>query len=325
MSVTFGFYNSVTGDRTYDATQISNLFDGIIKDGVFAGIGSNMMVVAGTGLYVNVGIGRAWFNHTWTYNDASLPLAIEVPDEFYPRIDAVVLEVNDNNEVRTNTLKVLKGEAAASPHHPTLSNTGGVYQHPLAYVNVPVGVSQILQAHITNQVGSTDCPFVTGPLSVITLNALVAQWQSEFDEWFDNLVNELDTEQETHLQNEIDGINLMALKIIERQGGSATDWNLGGATNYDLSDVKTKIQVGNAFATDGVGHCVVTFPTPFLHKPIVIPVYDGLATHYTTLQVVSVTTTGFVGLFVTHLTAAPYHGVGSNISTCNWMAFGEVA
>ncbi len=35
MSVTFGFYNSVNGDRKYDAIQMSSIFDGIIRDGVF--------------------------------------------------------------------------------------------------------------------------------------------------------------------------------------------------------------------------------------------------------------------------------------------------
>ena len=34
MAFTSGFFNSVNGDRTYDALQMSQIFDGLIKDGI---------------------------------------------------------------------------------------------------------------------------------------------------------------------------------------------------------------------------------------------------------------------------------------------------
>ena len=40
MSVTYGFYNSLNGDRKYDSAQISSIFDGLIVDGIFASIGT---------------------------------------------------------------------------------------------------------------------------------------------------------------------------------------------------------------------------------------------------------------------------------------------
>lgn len=70
MSVTYGFYNSKNKDRRYDAIQMSSIFDGIIRDGILQHVGTAMMVKESTGMMVNVGIGRAWFNHTWTLNDA---------------------------------------------------------------------------------------------------------------------------------------------------------------------------------------------------------------------------------------------------------------
>ena len=57
MALTYGFYNSINHDRRYNATQMSQLFDGIINDGVFANIGTAMVVTAGTGLTVTVGLG----------------------------------------------------------------------------------------------------------------------------------------------------------------------------------------------------------------------------------------------------------------------------
>lgn len=52
MTVTFGFYNSLNSDRLYNALQMSSLFDGIITDGVFASIGTSMIVTPDSGLSV---------------------------------------------------------------------------------------------------------------------------------------------------------------------------------------------------------------------------------------------------------------------------------
>ena len=77
MSVTFGFYNALNHDRKYDAIQVSSIFDGIINDGIYESIGTAMIVKATSYMVINIGIGRAWFNHTWTYNDSILPLTVQ--------------------------------------------------------------------------------------------------------------------------------------------------------------------------------------------------------------------------------------------------------
>ena len=71
MALTYGFYNSVSSDREYDAIDMGRLFDGIILDGVYAALGDYFMVTEnGTpDMNVVVGTGRAWFDHTWSYND----------------------------------------------------------------------------------------------------------------------------------------------------------------------------------------------------------------------------------------------------------------
>ena len=65
MALTYGFYNSQNGDRTYDAADISSIFDGV-NDGVFMSIGDAFIVSAANGMQVTVGSGRA-SDHTWTY------------------------------------------------------------------------------------------------------------------------------------------------------------------------------------------------------------------------------------------------------------------
>ena len=183
MSLTFGFYNSVNNDRKYDATQMSSIFDGIIRDGVFASIGSALVVTADTGSTVKVGTGRAWFNHTWTLNDAILPLRADESELLLDRIDAVVLEVNASDDARRNSIKMVKGIAAKNPVRPTMVNDEFVHQYPLCYIYRAANSTNITQADITNTVGTSECPFVTGILEVLTADEIIVQWKAQFDEW----------------------------------------------------------------------------------------------------------------------------------------------
>ena len=244
MSVTYGFYNSLNHDRKYDAVQMSKIFDGIIKDGIFMSIGEYLVVKAGQGMTVNVGPGKAWFNHTWTENDSDYPITDFTSEVVLNRIDAVVLEVDATDSVRTNTIKFVKGSPSSEPVAPTLIETSTVHQHLLCTVNVPAGATEITQSMITNYIGTETTPFVTGILETADLNTLLGQWQAMLDEfvanekadfdvdyqqmkqdlhdaaaelvawtdseeasflaWFATIKNQLSTDQAGHLQNEID-------------------------------------------------------------------------------------------------------------------------
>lgn len=186
MSVTYGFYNSLNGDRKYNAEQISSIFDGLIVDGVFASIGTAFAVEAAGGLTVNVGIGRAWFNHTWTLNDSILPLTAPESEVLLDRIDAVVLEVNGLESVRKNSIKIVAGTPSSEPVRPTLENEGNVHQYPLAYIYRKFGSTVITQADITNMVGTESTPFVTGIIQTISLDELLGQWQAQLDQFVAN-------------------------------------------------------------------------------------------------------------------------------------------
>lgn len=192
MSVTCGFYNSLNGDRKYNAMQMSSIFDGLIIDGVFASIGTAFAVKAAGGLTLNIGIGKAWFNHSWTLNDAILPIEAPESEVLLDRIDAVVLEVNGMESVRDNTFKIIKGNPSSAPIRPTLENEGNVHQHPLAYIYRKFGSTVITQADITPMVGTASTPFVTGILQTISLDELLGKWQDELDQFVDARSQEVD-------------------------------------------------------------------------------------------------------------------------------------
>lgn len=192
MSVSSGFFNSLNGDRKYNAAQMSAIFDGLIIDGVFASIGTAFAVKAAGGLTVNVGVGKAWFNHTWTVNDSILPMTAPEAEVLLDRIDAVVLEVNGMESVRNNTIKFVKGNPSSAPSRPTLTNEGNVHQYPLCYIYRKYGTAVINQADITPMVGTESTPFVTGILQTISLDELLGKWQDELDRFTDARSKEVD-------------------------------------------------------------------------------------------------------------------------------------
>ena len=192
MSVSSGFFNSLNGDRKYNAAQMSAIFDGLIIDGVFASIGTAFAVKAAGGLTVNVGIGKAWFDHTWTVNDSMLPMTAPEAEVLLDRIDAVVLEVNGTESVRENTIKFVKGNPSSAPSRPTLTNEGNVHQYPLCYIYRKYGTAVINQADITPMVGTESTPFVTGILQTISLDELLGKWQDELDRFTDARSQEVD-------------------------------------------------------------------------------------------------------------------------------------
>ena len=184
MSVTFGFYNSVNHDRRYNALQMSSIFDGIIRDGIFMSIGTAMVVKAASGMTVNVGEGRAWFDHTWTLNDSELPVKLEASELILNRIDTIVLDVDHRDSVRANSIIAIKGTPASNPVAPTLIRTTDHNQYPLCNIYVKAGVTEITQSNITNLVGTGSCPFITGILESIDIEDLVSQWEAQWDEFY---------------------------------------------------------------------------------------------------------------------------------------------
>lgn len=224
--LTYGFYNSLNHDRRYDAEQVSSIFDGIIKDGVYMAIGNHLNVIQGTGMMILVDTGRAWFNHTWTLNDARLPIMIPQSEVILRRIDAVVLEVNHETGVRANSIKVVKGTPSSNPQRPVMKNTQTVHQYPLAFVNVAAGATTIRQADITNMVGTSQTPFVTGVIQTMNIDTLVAQWRDQWIVFYDRNTKEANDARDFYI-NEWDKFYANQTQAIQNSFNSwINKWNV---------------------------------------------------------------------------------------------------
>lgn len=191
MAFSFGFYNSINHDRMYDAEQFMNLFDGILRDGVFMAVPDHFSVRPKGGLVTTVGSGRAWFNGTWSWNSTDMLVRIPDPELIYPRIDAIVLEIDKRTSVRRNRICVIKGTQAAKPTKPKLSKGPQLYQYALAYVNVKAEATEITGVDIENVVGKGETPYSTGLMDVYDVDAIWSQWEARFEEWFKKLTDSM--------------------------------------------------------------------------------------------------------------------------------------
>lgn len=192
MGVTFGFFDSVTGDRRYTADDISNYFLKLISNGVFASPSNAMQVQATTGMTVNVSAGWGFINCKWINNSSAYPLTLDASSLSQNRIDRIVLRLDTSFNGRCITIEVKKGTNAANPVPPTLTREGDIYELSLAQIYVAAEASSISQADITDERPDTSvCGWVTGLINQIDTTNLFAQFTAAFENWFDDIRSEL--------------------------------------------------------------------------------------------------------------------------------------
>ncbi len=193
MAIKYGFFNSVNGDRKYNADDISNFFIKLISDGVFPTPATNLQVVESSGMKVNVSAGWGFIRCKYVYNTTYESLTVEPSDLVLNRIDRVVMRLDPSVSARNIILTVKKGTPAATPEPPELTRVSdGVYELSLAQIAVNAGASAITQADITDERADGDvCGYVAGLINQIDAGNLFAQFSSAFYSWFDAVKSEI--------------------------------------------------------------------------------------------------------------------------------------
>lgn len=186
MAIKYGFFNSVNGDRKYNADDISNYFLKLISDGVFATPANAMQVQANSGMTVQVSAGWGFIQCKWINNSVPYLLTLDASDVVLNRIDRIVLRLNASSSVRTMSIAIKKGTAASSPVAPALTRvSGGIWELSLAQIYIGAGVTSISQSNITDERPNTSvCGYVTGLIDQIDTTDLFAQYNAAFNEWF---------------------------------------------------------------------------------------------------------------------------------------------
>ena len=185
--ITYGFFDSVDGDRKYNADDISNFFLKLISDGVFPTPANSMQVQEVSGMTVKVSAGWGFIKCKWINNDSDLYLTLDEPDIILDRKDRIVMRLN--KDTRLIEIAIKKGTPAEPAYTapPELQRDESIWELSLAYINVePEAKTRgIRQMDIGDERPYEHlCGWVTGKIQEIDTTNLFAQYDNAFWSFF---------------------------------------------------------------------------------------------------------------------------------------------
>ncbi|MGE6603938.1 hypothetical protein ACQKEY_19810 [Lysinibacillus fusiformis] len=199
MTIYSGIFNSVNGDRKYNAWWFAKYFATFIGNGVFPNPSTNLQVAAYQNMKVVVKPGSGWIDGYFIYSDGDHVLSLDVADGVLKRIDRVVMRLN--HLTRKIEIVVKKGTFASSPVAPTLQRDTDAYELALADVLINNGATQITQSNITDQrLNKTVCGIVHGTVDQVDTTTIFNQYQEWFKEITGSVAGEVDAWQAVQKQ-----------------------------------------------------------------------------------------------------------------------------
>ena len=198
-------WNDVNGDRLYDADDFMRFFAAFLKTGVVMSYKGGLRVrSAQNGMNIQVGSGSAVIGGSSYLNDADIGIQVNVASSIQDRVDSVVLRMDKN--ARTTQLFYKPGDT-------TVARNDTTYELQLATISVKTNATQITDADITDMRSDTTVCGWSTPFDNINVDGIVDQYKIifeqkdlEFQTWFQNLKNQLDDNQASNLQNQIDNL-----------------------------------------------------------------------------------------------------------------------
>ena len=178
-----GFFNALESggvyDRKYNADDYTSNLAAIISTGVRRS-GDNDLLVTANGLAITVGVGRAWIDGRWFYNDAAQSMGtVTPPVGTLSRVDGVYLQANSNVSVRNIQLVYKTGTPSSSPTAPACTRDNGIYEIQLASIAVAPNATSV---SVTDTRGNTDvCGWITSPVGY---DDFFTSLDTEFTTWF---------------------------------------------------------------------------------------------------------------------------------------------
>ena len=179
--IQYGYFDSVDGDRKYNADQMSEYFEGLVSNGVYEDVGNAMQVIAHTGMKLKIQSGRAIINCKWIRVTGTEEIKVTQSDAQYDRYSAIVARLNETD--RRIEIACKDGTPAAQPTQPEIAPT----ELCLAMVYVRANVTAILQSEITDTRASEMCGWVTGLIEQVDTSQLFLQWQTAYENYYEEM------------------------------------------------------------------------------------------------------------------------------------------
>lgn len=252
MAWTYGFFNSVNGDRLFNAQQMSEIFEGLITDGVYESVGDKMAVQPNSGMTIQIATGRGWFGKHWVNNNSEYTLTISSSDVILNRYVAVCIKVDESDSVRSATPYLKYSDFASSPVKPEMTRTESVKEYCLAYIYQKAGATTITAKDIEDTRPDTSlCGWVTGLIEQLSSATLFDQFTAIFYDWFENLTDKINENTETMLVGALPTSLIVDIPVNSWQGNSATV-NIAGMTETKTVLCSPADNTKNLYVSAGV-------------------------------------------------------------------------
>ena len=231
-----GFFNArlINGefDRKYSANDYCDNLAVIIGNGVLRSTNDDLKVTSRS-MLVTVAAGRAWINGHYYYNTAPMTLAAVPAAVGGNRYDRVVLRMNKNLNNRDISIVYLEGTASNDPQKPALTRTDEIYDICLADVYVTSGNNTL--AVFDTRADNDVCGWV---YSVVGDDSFFATLDAEFDEWFDNV------------KNEVASVTILKRYTFQTTLQAASRRVVFSTSNYDPDTCFVEVFVNGLYETD---------------------------------------------------------------------------
>mgnify|MGYP001044773700 FL=1 len=184
-----GFFNALLTngeyDRKYNANDYCENLAVIINNGVLRSPNDDLKVTA-DGMVVTVGVGRAWIDGHYYFNDTSYSFAAVTAPAGGTRYDRVFLRLNKNLSARSISLVYEQGIAGNSPTKPAPVRDNNVYDLVLA--DIYVGTNATSLSVKDTRSDAQLCGWV---YSTSGDNSFFKSLDGAFNEWFEATKNTL--------------------------------------------------------------------------------------------------------------------------------------
>ena len=184
-----GFFNALFTngeyDRKYNANDYCDNLAVVISNGVLRSVYDDLKVSA-AGMVVTVGVGRAWINGHYYFNDTPYSFAAVSAPIGGTRYDRVFLRLNKSLAVRGVSLVYQQGEASNSPTAPEPVRDGDIYDIVLADIYVGTNATSVT---VTDRRDDPDlCGWV---YSTSGDDSFYTSLDASFNAWFEEKKNTL--------------------------------------------------------------------------------------------------------------------------------------
>lgn len=207
------------GDRAYSDADFAKFFSAWFANGVFINVGGGLKVSGSTnGMNVTLKNGAANINGRVYYLNDDQAFSVPVASNSQDRTDSIVIRLDLASRIINAVYK---------QSDTTVTRNDNITELQIAKILVPKSSTVVAESNITDmRSNETVCGLAspTDPIDVgefttqyeAIFNSQLTQNTNDFTMWFENLKSQLDSNQASNLQNQIDE-NVIGIANLENK------------------------------------------------------------------------------------------------------------